>query len=326
MKVVVSVPSRVHMTLVDLGQRGYRRNGGIGFAVEAPACHLEFSNTSTFDLGELAGLGFTHAQVAKLCFALADLKGERHLANAITLVSATGPRRHIGMGTGTSVTLACFEALLYLNHAQVKPVELIRMSGRGGTSGIGIHTYFDGGFVADVGRRYDLETIVSSEDIPQPTRPPQLLARHPMPRWPIGLLLLRWPPMTPDHERSVFASLTTDQISPADVHEIAYHSIFGAAAAIATSDFDSFCGAVNALQLTAWKRREIVAHDTAVTSVMGRMRELGCDCVGLSSMGPGLYFLATDFDRVLDCLRDEFPDADVLSTFAANHGREIQDA
>lgn len=326
MKVVVSVPARVHMTLIELGRHGYRRNGGIGFAVEAPARQLEFARTSTFDLGSLARLGFTPEEAGRLCATLADVKSRHCLPHATALVRATGPGRHVGTGSGTAVTLACLEALFHLNRVSAEPDELIRLSGRGGTSGIGIHTYFEGGFVADVGRRYDTQTIVSSDEIQRATQPATLLARYSMPCWPIGLLLPSCPPLTLDQERGVFASLTTDPISPADIHATAYHSLLGATAAVATSDFHGFCDAVNALQRTAWKRREISAYGSAVASVMERMRERGCDGVGLSSMGPGLYYLAADFNRVTDALRDAFPDADIVSTVATNRGREIHDA
>jgi beta-ribofuranosylaminobenzene 5'-phosphate synthase len=326
MKVVVSVPSRVHMTLIELGLHGYRRNGGIGFAVEAPSRHLEFARASAFDLGSLAALGFTPEEIGQLSVTLAEVQCRHHLTDAAALLFATGPGRHVGTGSGTAVTLACLEALFYLNRIPVEPAELIRLSGRGGTSGIGIHTYFDGGFVVDVGRQFDTQTIVSSDEIQRPAHPATLLARYSMPHWRIGLLLPSCPPLTLAQERGVFASLATDPISPADVHEIAYHSMFGATAAVAASDFHGFCDAVNTLQRTAWKRREIAAYGAPVASVMGRMRELGCDCVGLSSMGPGLYFLAADFDRVMDALREQFPDADIVSTVAANRGREIHHA
>lgn len=324
MKVVVTVPSRVHMTLVEVGAQGYRRNGGIGFAIEAPGRHLEFVRTSTFDLSGLASLGFTDEEIARLGATLAHAKSEHGLTDAAKLTIATGSGRHVGTGSGTAVSLACLEALFSLNNVQVEPPDLVQMSARGGTSGIGIHTYFDGGFVVDVGRRFDAQILASSDETPRPTHLPQLLARYPMPPWRIGLLFPSCPSLTLDQERNVFATLTTDPISPAKVHEIAYHSIFGATAAVVTSDFRGFCDAVNVLQHTAWKRREITAHGSAVVSVMGRMRELGCDCVGLSSMGPGLYFLASDFDRTLDCLHKEFPDARIVSTIATNCGREIQ--
>src|SRR5471032_386242 len=125
MNIAVTVPSRVHMTLVDLGLHGYRRNGGIGFAIEAPARHLEFARASTFDLSGLARLGFAHAEIRQLCAILTEEKSRHRLTDAATLTSTTGPGRHVGMGSGTAVTLACLEALFSLNHVTVEPADLI---------------------------------------------------------------------------------------------------------------------------------------------------------------------------------------------------------
>lgn len=324
MKILVSVPSRVHMTLIELGLQGYRRNGGIGFAIEAPAHCLEFASADVHELRNLCGLGFTDAEVERCCAILDEVKHAHRLPYSVRLATAIGPKRHVGMGSGTAVMLACVEALFYANKVRIGQSDLIRISRRGGTSGIGIHTYFDGGFVVDMGRPFDAQAIASSDDIPQPNHPARLLCRYAMPSWRVGMLFPPNESLTADQERAVFASLIQTPISPAEIHETAYHSIFGAAAAVVATDFEAFCKSVNALQSTAWKRREIEAHGSAFASIMNRMRELGCECVGLSSMGPGLYFFAADFDAISENLRQEFPGATIFDTVAVNRGREIR--
>lgn len=325
-RLVVSVPARLHLTLIELGQTGYRRNGGIGFGIATPARHLEFVGSPNFDLSRLAALGFSRQEVDRLHTILARVRTAYDLRNATALTAVQGPGRHIGLGSGTAVALACLELLFAINDVSLEPSELIRISGRGGTSGVGIHTYFSGGFIVDAGRAFDTEPFSSSDQIFQPASRPALLARYNMPSWPIGLVLLPRPGLTEAQEKDVFASLNTTPISASEVHEIAYHSIFGASAAVATASYGAFCDAINALQKSAWKRREIAAHGEVVSSTMKRMLELGCDCVGLSSMGPGLFFLAADFDRILGRLRKEFPHACIESSAPANTGREIRDA
>lgn len=325
-RLVVSVPARVHLTLIELGQGGYRRNGGIGFGIKAPARRLEFAGAPKFDLSGLAALGFSRQEIDRLDTTLGRVRAAYGLPNATVLIAAQGPGRHIGLGSGTAVTLACLELLFAINNVSLEPSELIRISGRGGTSGVGIHTYFSGGFIVDAGRKFDTEPFASSDQISQPASTPALLARYNMPCWPIGLVLLPCPGLTEAQEKDVFASLNTAPISASEVHEIAYHSIFGASAAVATSNYSAFCEAINALQQSAWKRREIAAHGDAVSSAIKRMLELGCDCVGLSSMGPGLFFLAGDFQGVLSRLRKEFPYARIESSLPANTGREIRHA
>lgn len=326
LNIVVSVPSRVHMTLIDLGQHGYRRNGGIGFAVESPARDFMFSRTTDFDIRKLVELGYVRDDISQLRLVLADAKRKYGMHYSITLDSAKGSGRHIGTGSGTAVTLACLEALFHLNGIPIEPIELAQLSGRGGASGIGIHTYFYGGFVVDIGRKFDKCMIKGSDETQNHIKLPQLLTRYSMPNWRIGLLFPPLPPLTHAQEKSVFESLSTNPIPLLDVCETSYHCLFGSTAAVVTADFESFCDSVNALQKTAWKIREINAHGNVIASIMERMRNLGCDCVGLSSMGPGLYFLATEFDKVKRIIAEEFPEAQIVSTIASNHGREINDA
>lgn len=126
-----------------------------------------------------------------------------------------GAKRHTGTGSGTAVTLASLEALFAINRVSVIQADLIRISGKGGTSGIGIHTYFDGEFVVDIGRGFDTAAIMSSDEILQPKCLSHLVARYPMPRWTIGLLFPACPPLTLEQEKRVFASLTSESISPA---------------------------------------------------------------------------------------------------------------
>jgi len=303
MKIVVTIPARIHLTLVELGQRGYRRNGGIGFALNAPSRRLEFEPAPERDVAALSNLGFTASEIDAIGSNLDCIRKNKIFRYSIRILVARGSGRHIGTGSGTGVTLACIEALFQVNDTQIDHEELICLSGRGGTSGIGIHTYFAGGFVLDVGRKYDANPIVSSDDVSVPTRIPKLLARATMPDWPMGVFTPACQPLTIEQERAVFASLKTQPLETSAVHEVAYHSIFGVAAAVSDADYESFCDAVNAIQKTAWKQREIQAYGQVVAHTITRMRALGCDCVALSSMGPTLFFLSAKIEGVLPVLR-----------------------
>jgi beta-ribofuranosylaminobenzene 5'-phosphate synthase len=326
MKIVVTIPARIHLTLVELGQRGYRRNGGIGFALNTPSRYLEFEPAPECDVAALSNLGFTANETDAIRAILDSIRKDKSFRHSIRILVAGGSGRHIGTGSGTGVTLACIEGLLQVNDARTDSEELIRLSGRGGTSGIGIHTYFAGGFVLDVGRKYDANPIESSDDVSAPTSVPKLLARATMPDWPMGILTPACQPLAIEQERAVFASLETQPLENSAVHEVAYHSVFGIAAAVSDADYESFCDAVNAIQKTAWKQREIQAYGQVVARTISRMRVLGCDCVALSSMGPTLFFLSAEIEDVLPVLRTEFPDARIERTMANNVGREIRRA
>ncbi|WP_369510459.1 GHMP family kinase ATP-binding protein, partial [Escherichia coli] len=87
--------------------------------------------------------------------ALVAAKTALALRTAFAVTITGNLATHVGMGSGTGIRLACIEALLALNEVSLPQEELVRLSERGGTSGIGIKTYFDGGLVLDLGVRND---------------------------------------------------------------------------------------------------------------------------------------------------------------------------
>lgn len=317
----IRVPSRVHMTLIDLGADGYRRNGGIGFFLDSPTSSFTFSKDSSINLGELENNGFRHEEIEKIAGILHAEKARRN-CSGIKLECAELPHRHCGLGTGTGMALACIEAFFKLNNISATETEIVEISGRGGASGIGVHGYFTGGFIFDVGRRFDGSPLTSSDNMSRSFKIPTQLVRLSIPKWRIGIL--RFP-------AGIELSLTVENLlfaqrlplTDEEVHKIAYHSIFGACAAVAEGDFFSFCRAINRIQECAWKSAEISLYGDVVTDCMAQLRALGCDAVGMSSVGPTLFFLAHSFSSVYARVIDAFPEMKVSSTLPTNSGRTI---
>lgn len=160
----MSVPSRVHLTLIDLGREGYRRNGGVGFGLAEPRSTLAFAPHPTVDLRALRSCGYLPAEIASLTKRLERLMELRQLAQGLRLLMDVQlPKRHAGFGTGTAVALASMESLILLNDLSASPEFLRAHCGRGGASGIGLSSYFAGGFIFDAGRRFNSEHIVGSD-------------------------------------------------------------------------------------------------------------------------------------------------------------------
>lgn len=318
----ISVPSRIHVTLIDLGATGYRRNGGIGFCVDSPSVKLLFEKHHTIDFSALLDYGFTNSEVNKLTKRVNEVKIRINALDGFRIKNVQMPFHHTGLGTGTATTLACLEALHLFNERMVEMSDLITMSGRGGTSGIGINGYFSGGFIFDVGRRYDNRELVSSDNIDTPSSIPLTIIKSQMPSWPIGLIKFSsLDPISLEIEQKLFQSVLP--LEQKDVFETTYHVVFGAIAALQDSDFNSFCDAINAIQNCAWKENEIKLHGMLLQQYIAQLKELGCNAVGLTSLGPTLYFLSKDFQATLDRIRQRFSDADIVTTYPANYGRRI---
>lgn len=320
MRVRVSVPSRVHLTLIDLGLTGYRRNGGIGFGITAPRSTLSFAPHNAVDLSALTSCGYLPAEIKSLTKRLERLMSQRQLTHGLHLKEVQLPARHGGFGTGTAVALASLESLFFLNNVEVTPEFLRANCGRGGSSGIGLSSYFAGGFIADVGRSFNHKPIVGSEATVEVNEPPLEMARLDMVDWPMGVLI---PPgiaaISLEQEREFFSQQLP--LSAEDVFEITYHAMFGTLTAVKSRDYDAFCTSINALQRCAWKRAEINLYGEKVRACAAHLALLGCDAVAMSSIGPALIFWARDFDAAFAAAARQYGPSAVFRTRPDNTGR-----
>jgi beta-ribofuranosylaminobenzene 5'-phosphate synthase len=318
--VCVSVPSRVHLTLIDLGRAGYRRNGGVGFGITAPRSNLAFAPHPSVDLRALASCGYLPTEIATLTKRLESLMSQRRLTQGLRLADVQLSTRHHGFGTGTAVALASLESLFLLNDLSVSPEFLRVHCGRGGASGIGLSTYFTGGFVFDAGRRFNPAPIVGSDATDEVGEQPLEMTRLDMVEWPMGVLA---PPgasgISLEQEQAFFSRRLP--LPTADVFEITYHALFGTLVAVRSRDFDAFCASINALQRCAWKRAEIDLHGQNVRACAAHLTSIGCDAVAMSSIGPALIFWARDFDAAFAAATRHYGPSAVFRTSPDNVGR-----
>lgn len=320
MIVRVSVPSRVHLTLIDLGRTGYRRNGGVGFGITAPRSTLAFAPHTAVDLRALASCGYLSAEIESLTKRVERLMEQRRLAQGLRLTDVQLPARHGGFGTGTAVALASLESLFLLNDLSVSPEFLRAHSGRGGASGIGLSNYFTGGFIFDAGRRFSPAPIVGSDATDEVNEPPLEMVRLNMADWCMGVLV---PPgasaISMEQEQMFFSQQLP--LPDTDVFEITYHALFGALAAVQSSDYGAFCASINALQCCAWKRAEIDLYGQSVRACAAHLASIGCDAVAMSSIGPALIFWARDFDAAFAAAERQYGPSAVFRTYPDNKGR-----
>lgn len=317
----IRVPARLHVTLIDLSKDGYRRNGGIGFSLQELHATLTFEKSNFVELSALSIHGFSEPEIARLTSVLEQQKKLSGLSG-IRLQRASFSNRHSGFGTGTAAAMACIEAFHLINAVELSPSEIIRLSGRGGASGVGVHGYFSGGFIFDVGRAFDDSRLSSSDNVSSGFAPPTAFSRLNFPEWKIGVVQLPVDLIVP----LVTENLLFEKNLPLkdiDVHSTAYHSIFGTCAAVLESNFASFCRSINNIQNCAWKNSEIELYGETVRKYMSRLRLLGCDAVGMSSVGPTMYFFADDFLTVYQRIQNEFPELVISSSWPSNVGRSV---
>lgn len=298
-----------------------RKNGGLGFAIAGPTGRVTSRSAPGFSFNDLRQVPLSYEEIRRIENAVHDAREIYQMEHSIEAVLDGDLLTHVGMGSGTAIRLAVLESLFALNGHKVSSEELIACSHRGGTSGIGIRTYFDGGFVFDLGVAKQIGRHRPSSQATAP-KPPLVLHQLEMPDWPLCLVVPNGlAPKTQAEEIAFFERVTP--LQDQDSFEAAYHALFGLSAALMEADYESFCSAVTDLQSTKWKSLEWNEYENALHDTSDRLRSLGADCIGLSSLGPMLFAFgdeATLARVVADAAR---LNARIIRTRPCNQGRRL---
>ena len=73
------------------------------------------------------------------------------------------------------------------------------------------------------------------------------------------------------------------------------------------SDFDVFCKSIDSIQYTKWKSLERNLYGKELMTAESIIRNAGAKCVGMSSLGPLLYFFGDDIDVIVANVKAEMP-------------------
>jgi beta-ribofuranosylaminobenzene 5'-phosphate synthase len=317
----IKTPARIHMSLLDMSDSGYRINGGIGFFISGLSLSVEIKFSKSIELIDnrilKVPLNFPKAVL------LSWLEGhliENNIKDKFSITLFGNTPSHYGFGVSTSVRMACVEGIYQLLDKKVPHNIMIKQSHRGGTSGIGVHGYFTGGCIFDLGRE-STKNHTPSRCGESAEHLPLLLQQLPMPDWQIGVLIPN--NIKPiNHQREVNFFNQTCPIDQQSVYETSYHALFGVLASVKTKNFSSFCRAVNVLQTQTWKQEERSLYPKI--SVFEKiLLDAGAKAIGMSSLGPSLYFFADNIKAVLDKAKNLTLDAEILHVNINNIGREI---
>lgn len=321
MEILINSYPRIHISLLDMTAAGYRLFGGIGFAIDALPIELVTRASSTLDINSLASAGYSAGEISKISERLHAISKKGNFFKKFFLESITKHARHSGLGTGTQLMLSLTEALLALNGTTNRET-IQEFSGRGGASGVGIQTYFDGGLVLDIGRprRGVAPVFLPSNCAGQMNERPYAIGRIGQVPWLCGIFVPNdVPPIDAATERSFFERFTP--APPAEVHQTVYDAIFGIYGGAASLDAPSFSAAINSIQQLHWKRNEIHLHGGSITRYMSELRDMGASAVGMSSFGPCLYYFGGETESIANRLHNKYPGTISICTTIRQTGR-----
>jgi beta-ribofuranosylaminobenzene 5'-phosphate synthase len=146
----LTTPSRLHFGLLAWGPRAPRQFGGVGLMIDRPGLELTAREAPGWQAeGPLAD------RTLRIAGRVAGLLAQRGAAvPPVRFAIDRAPPEHVGLGTGTQISLAVARALAGLAGLGDLPVaELAGLTGRGLRSGIGLHGFAHGGLIVDGGRR-----------------------------------------------------------------------------------------------------------------------------------------------------------------------------
>lgn len=314
---------RLHLSLLGMSKDGYRINGGAGLSISNPQLTLSFERFSGIQITDERTTPMTTEEQTRWirlvdnCRKINKLK----LGFKCRVLGYVFP--HVGLGSNTMIYLASIEALFILNNVEYTPDDVVKWSKRGGASGIGINTYFLGGYVFDVGVKNERQKILPSSQQENVHNIPLLMKHIAVPGWQLGLCL---PPLnlrrTELEELDFFASYSK-QIRKDDVLRPLYEVVYGITSAIIEEDYDVFCKSINKLQNAKWKRAECEQYGDIVKKIEKFISQNGADCVGMSSFGPLVYFLSRNVDDVIQKISVAFPNVVSMHCVMNNQPREI---
>lgn len=273
MKVIVKTPARLHLGLIDMNGDLGRMFGGLGVGIDHPNVVVEAQSANDFLItGEEVEL--TKA-LANRFFSTYQVQPNVHIHVAEVIPS------HIGLGSGTQLSLAIAVALAKLFKVKASVPELAAAMGRAKRTSVGTNIFAKGGFVVDGGKNLKTKTfppIIYRQSFPSDWR--FIIA---VPKQNKGLSNIE--------EKQAFNNLT---VMPADdVAHVCRLTMLKLLPALAEHDIDSFGDALTKIQIITGKYFAQAQGGTYSTLVASEciefMKQTGAYGVGQSSWGPALY-------------------------------------
>lgn len=310
-KVTVIAPARLHMGFIDLSGALGRHFGSIGVALNG--INTQITVSSGPDLAVNGACAERASKSVKRLCQLLDLPDRMHIsiANAIP--------EHIGLGSGTQLSLAIGAGLNAFFDLKLSVREIAHLTDRGARSGIGIGVFEQGGLVVDGGRGPDTIT-------------PPLLSRMPVPeQWRFILVFdSRGQGLHGAQEVSAFKQLPAFPRTEAE--RLAYLLLMQALPALAEQNLVAFGAVITELQESVGRHfapvQGGVFTSREVAAAMTWLGRQGAVAIGQTSWGP-TGFCAVDkpelADELLKELQRRFTSAylSFMVTGARNHGGDI---
>ena len=199
-----------------------------------------------------------------------------------------------------------------------------KITGRGGTSGIGVFAFDYGGFIVDGGHSRKEKTSFLPSSASKAS-PPQLFGRYEFPdEWGVLLVILKSDvSVNGQKEVNIF-----QEYCPIDRNEVELYShliFMNMIPFLLEKDLPCFGNIINKIQTIGFKNIEIKLQSDNIKKLMAKLTEIGAYAVGMSSFGPTVYsFYDKTNKHIVQEIKDYVgDDGIVITTKAQNHGHVL---
>ncbi len=325
----IETSARLHLSLIDLNGLEGRLDGGIGITLEKPSLKMECLETNDdtiVEFNENISLSNKEIYESKILEAAQKIKEYLKIETDYSLKINETYQIHHGLGLGTQLALSTAKLISSLNHVNLNGYELAKIIQRGGTSGIGVHSFDKGGLIVDGGHKKSVKKDYLPSSASK-VSPPPLLARYDFPEdWDIILVTPKISQGASGNEEiNIFQSYSPININ--DVERICYLTLMKLMPSVLEVDIDSFGDSVKKIQSIGFKKIERDLQDSKINNLLKNMDDIGIPCVGMSSFGPTCFGIT---DSLSNKLKKELRDiagnnTDICFTKGKNRGAIIKE-
>lgn len=287
----ISTGTRVHVALADLGGATMRAFGGLGVAVNYPRTVIEVEQSTSigfcgFETLDETAFNDVKALVTRIGYYAPEMK--------LKLRMLKHPPQHAGFGSKTALMLSVASLINKFLHLELTQQQLQGLTGRGGASGVGVHTFFTGGIIVDAGHKHLPGTLLLPSGAGISTAIPPVILRTTFPSsWGIVLFLPRDGRKCGGVQEVAFFKEHTPipTIEALQTLGLIYH---GLVPSLMEEDFPYFKKALKEINRVGFKRREIVAQTAAISNLITTLNAHPAIAAGMSSLGPLIFGVLGD--------------------------------
>ena len=336
MSVIVTSPSRLHIALIDMNGELGRVDGGIGVALKEPFLKIEVSAVDK----ETEQRANTE-EIVTILERLKERTQPTLRGNYRVKILKELPS-HVGLGSRTQLSLSVAKAISVLENRNYHALDLAKLVGRGGTSGIGTAAFENGGFILDGGHLFRLASADSTKEheneVPKTSflpssaamfPPPPVLFQQPLPEdW---FFVVAIPEVKRGahglEEISIFKRYCP--VEREEVAKICRIVLMRILPSVLENDIHTFAESLTMLQRIGFKRIETeLQHD--IIKELFRFFDAHALGYGMSSFGPATYAIVKGENRaktLADSTREFFTERHVHALVsysnANNDGSEV---